>query len=281
MGSISKSFPLLLIVLLAVSSLIIAKPIFAQTPTPTPSVPIFTLKFVAQPYYVAPTTTIDPYSGENVTTQAGYYTENQSIEITIQNQPYSYSYNGSSVWVEYNVQVKGHFADSWTTPFEFDQWTGGNLPIQSSSGFTVISVPAGNYPVGGEVDIRVQALSVSQATLIDYPNLGTTIGAYGVQGYRIEATSDWSNTQTITIPASSTSSSPSPTPVPSSSTSTLTPTPTLTSVSSASYASLLLITTIAVVVIAFLLAVIIFLLLHMRKRKPINSIQRTVSNSGM
>src|SRR5208283_4034825 len=51
MSGISKSFSLLLIVLLAVSSLIMAKPAFAQTPTPStipkPSVPEFTITLIS------------------------------------------------------------------------------------------------------------------------------------------------------------------------------------------------------------------------------------------
>ncbi|MGD0643621.1 MAG: hypothetical protein ABSA75_01800 [Candidatus Bathyarchaeia archaeon] len=103
MGSVNKSFSLLLIVLLASSSLsIIIKPAFAQS-IPTPSLPTFTLKFVAEPYYVAPTTTIDPFTGQNVTTQAGYYVENQSIYLTITNYPpfTSFSINGSEVNLYY------------------------------------------------------------------------------------------------------------------------------------------------------------------------------------
>ena len=69
MGSVSKSFSLLLIVLLAVSSLIIAKPAFAQT-IPTPSVPEFTVQNVVYISYLAPITTIDPYTGQNVTTSS-------------------------------------------------------------------------------------------------------------------------------------------------------------------------------------------------------------------
>ena len=51
--------------------------------TPSPSVPEFTIKYEAHPYYVAPTYTTDPYTGKSVESKAGYVEENQTIEFTI------------------------------------------------------------------------------------------------------------------------------------------------------------------------------------------------------
>jgi hypothetical protein len=163
------------------------------------TVPEFTLKFVEHPYDVPPTYGVDPYTGKSVITQDGYHVENKSIEITVKNQTYLPSYNGSSVWLVYNVQAKGHFEGSWTAIYRFDQYTGGYLPIQSSSGSAVISVPADDYPVDGEVDFQVQALTEYQAQITCYPHLGTILGAYEVTGYAIGETSDWSKTISIDL----------------------------------------------------------------------------------
>jgi hypothetical protein len=180
------------------------------TPTPTeeptepasipkPSVPEFTLEFVIDSYDVPPTYGIDQYTGDTVITEGGYHVDNNTIEITIKNQPYTYSYNNSSAWIVYNVMVKGHFGEDWKTIYHFDQYTGNNLPKQSPFGFTVITVPA-EYPANATLDFRVQALSEYQTQLLVYPHLMTTAGAYEVTGYAIGETSDWSSTQNITIP---------------------------------------------------------------------------------
>jgi uncharacterized protein (UPF0333 family) len=57
MGRISKKFSLLFVLILAVSSIIMAKPAFAQT-IPTPSVPTFTIQYFFNA--IAPTYTINP-----------------------------------------------------------------------------------------------------------------------------------------------------------------------------------------------------------------------------
>ena len=82
-----KIATLLVVLILTVSSLIMAKPACASTPKP--SVPEFTLKYVDHSYDVPPTYSTDPYTGKTVMTQAGYHVENKSIEVTIKNQPFT------------------------------------------------------------------------------------------------------------------------------------------------------------------------------------------------
>jgi hypothetical protein len=77
----SKLATLLFITVLTVSSLVMVGSVFAQS-IQTPSVPEFTVKLVAHPYDVPPTTTttIDQYTGQEiVTTIPGYHVENKSI----------------------------------------------------------------------------------------------------------------------------------------------------------------------------------------------------------
>ena len=86
---------LALILLTAMSSLslIMVKPANAQS-TLKPYVPEFTLKYLDNSYDVPPTYGTDPYTGNNVTTQAGYHVQNESVEVIIKNQPFtSYVYN--------------------------------------------------------------------------------------------------------------------------------------------------------------------------------------------
>ena len=261
MGSISKSFSLLVIVLLVVSSLIMAKPAFAQTTTPapstipTPSVPEFTTQLVGPSYTVPTTYSLDPNTGQ-IVAKIGYYDKYSYIVLTIKNQPFTSfnDNNGNQILFYYNVQTKGHnlnnsFVDLYNTN------DGGNYPTQSTdSDYTNISMPIGEIPAGGtSIDIQVQAM-------IGY--VGSKFKSGLLSGYVfVGQTSAWSSTQTVSIPASTPLSSTSTAP-------SATSTPTLTPVNSApSSSTLLLITAIAFVVIVFLLAVIIFLLLYMRKRR--------------
>ena len=81
------AFALLLVLVLATSSIIIVKPAFAESPKP--SVPEFSLKYIDLSYDVPPTYGIDQYTGKTVITQDGYRVDNRSIQFTIKNQPFT------------------------------------------------------------------------------------------------------------------------------------------------------------------------------------------------
>ena len=127
MVNASKSFSLLFILILAVSSLMMVKPAFAQTPTPTPtaipiptpSVPQFTLKLVNDSRYIQPTPTVttNPYTGQQtVTTYPSQYVQDEYIAVIIQNQAFTpFSSGGNSYDLYFDVQTKGHFSEDWTT----------------------------------------------------------------------------------------------------------------------------------------------------------------------
>jgi hypothetical protein len=198
---LNKCEALLLITLLAVSSLLLIGPVSAQS-IPKPSVPEFTLRIVARPYDVPPTATIDPYTGKTVITQGGYHVENKSIDVVIKNQPFMlYTANGSEANLYYQIQFKGHYTDDWQFYWPNAIGYTDNIP-QSGGDYTVISVPIGsdgvhagsetNFPEAGKVDFRVKAL-IGSFTLIPHGNLfSDRIEFNGEEG-------DWSNTQTITI----------------------------------------------------------------------------------
>ena len=203
-------------------SLLMAKSASAQSSNstsssiPTPSVPEFTVKFVDSSYDVPTTTSIDPYSGQSVTNQ-GYHVENRTIELLINNQPYS-SYEdspGSFPFFYYNVREKGQFAENWT-----EIYNANNVYLlKSNSDFTVASYSLeGGFPFwngisSGQVDFQVEAL-VGGIYRIS-PQFASGYEFNGV-------TSGWSNTQTVTVPASTSSSSTS---APSSSPQNSTPSP--------------------------------------------------------
>jgi hypothetical protein len=201
MGRIGKSFALILILIMAISCLIMVESAFAQT-IPKPSVPEFTLKYIHNSYDVAPTYGIDPYTGKTVVTQAGYHVENQSVEIAIRNQPFTYIEldNGRYANLFYNISYRGHYEKDWYY-YSYDlntEWFLG----KSDSEYTVISFK--QIPNEGKMDFRVQA-QVGYFTDYNMP--------WKVYVFHGE-TSGWSNIQTITIPEGSTSTSPNPTPTP-------------------------------------------------------------------
>ena len=112
MGSISKGFSVLLVVILAVSSLIMVESASAQS-TPKSFVPTFTVQYIVYTSYIAPTTTINPYTGQNETTSYGSQVDNQTMEFTIKNQPfipYTDS-SGNYIGLYYNFRFKGHYGD--------------------------------------------------------------------------------------------------------------------------------------------------------------------------
>ena len=266
MGNVNKNFSLLLILILAASSLIMAKPAFAQTPTPvptsTPSVPEFTVELVGPPYTVPTTYSLNQSSGQ-VVANIGYSNEYSDVVVTVKNQPFDATYGS----LYYNIRAEEHNeTGSWFYPlepiFQMDQ----TYPTQSTdSDYTNISLNIQTFGHGTQYDIQVEAM------LGNVEDINPTVigGDYVFEG----STSVWSNAQTISVPANIPLS---PTPAPSTSTPTLSPTS--TSISSIPNSSLLLITTAAVVVIVFLLAIIIFLLLYMRKRRIVFSQTKTPSN---
>ena len=166
------------------------KPACAQS-IPTPSVPEFSLKLIPSLYKV---TNTNPYTGVNNTQQI----DNNTIDVVINNQPFA---PYSNIQLYYNVQVKGHFENN-------EQWTQvTNFPTQSNSEYTILSVPANNYPAGSELDFRVEA-SIGYFTTVPYYPPGDTEIPYGTTQVFNGTESGWSNTQTLTIPASSTSPTP-------------------------------------------------------------------------
>jgi hypothetical protein len=123
MGNTNKTIALILIGVIAISclSLLSVKPANAQTSV-TPSVPEFTVKFIDRSYKAAPSSSINPYTGQQVTTE-GHYVENRTIELTIKNQPFtSYIQSGENISFYYNVREKGPYEENWTNIYTVDNY---------------------------------------------------------------------------------------------------------------------------------------------------------------
>lgn len=209
MGAVGKSFSLLLAIVLAVSSLLMAESALAQS-IPKPSIPEFTLKYSDYSYDFPPTLGIDPYTGKTIITNSGGHVENKTIDVKINNQPFTSELsNGSVVSLYYTVRFKGHYGNEsdWIYPISGIQ----NWIKQTNDEYTVFTVrtnPANQIylPSYGEVDFQVNA-HLGNVNLIN----GRFWGANDY--YVFDGTdSGWSNTQTITIPETvNTSPYPSPT----------------------------------------------------------------------
>ena len=178
-----------------------------------PSAPEFTIDFVDLSYNVPPTykSEIDQYTGKNVTVmdKSGRYVENKSIVITIKNQEFPSSVNGTKYYMAYNVVVKGHYGDKWKkvtdlTGCTIEEYLSAGFPKASNSDYTVLYIPA-DYPADARLDVKVQAY-IGQEGMVpvttylpsDYPFIAIPVFGSG-DGIIFDTPGDWSETQTITI----------------------------------------------------------------------------------
>ncbi|MGA2387002.1 MAG: hypothetical protein ABSG33_10775 [Candidatus Bathyarchaeia archaeon] len=219
----NKGFSLLFVIaLLAISSLIMAKPVFSQS-IPTPSVPQFTLTFQDNSYAVQPTTltTTDPYTGKQtiVGSTIGGYVYNASITIRVTNQPFT-SYtdaNNNTIQLYYDVRWKGNFTDSWEGSLL------PNIQVAQDSSSAYTDIPLGftsnTYGWGGVAAINWHALGnpvdIQVEACVGYVTQTVTSSLEAPKiNFTSLTTSGWSNTQTII--ASNVSTSPTPTATPTS-----------------------------------------------------------------
>lgn len=200
MKTSSKSLALLLVIALTASRLS-----FAQSVT-QPSVPNFTVKYVDSSYQEPDTYTKNGYTGETIT-HHGNYVWNQTIFITIKNQPFVSTKldDGNYTQLWYSVKTKGHYED-WTP----NVVQGPTPRVKASdSVYTVIPISLQDYQTqlydigqGSVVDIQVKAF-VGHPVTEYYPFSFDHIAIY----YEALTESEWSNIQTVSI--GETSPSPS------------------------------------------------------------------------
>jgi hypothetical protein len=230
MGSTSKGFSLLLVVILAASSLMMVESAFAQS-IPNPSVPEFIIKLVDSSYDVPATYSTDQYTGEKVLLEPAHSVDNRTFELWIKNQQYTYS-NGSSFRVYYDIRTGGHFGggvdlyypSNWLLGPDSDRrapFISRNTPMQSTSDYTVIILSAVNppqsawnvtYPPNARVDFQVKAMIGHDSYAFGYAHIGGP--GELTSAVAVAAESDWSNIQTINLTDGSVSTSTSPNPTP-------------------------------------------------------------------
>jgi hypothetical protein len=176
-----------------------------------PSVPEFTVKLEAHPYDVPPTYEIDPYTGENVTTHAGYHVENKSIVFTIKNIPFT-PYNdtdGNFIELYYNIRAKGHFEEYWTELGHINSSDSEYVIVSYALGENAHKEILREITTGDKVDFQVETQVGYYTTKYDF--------IIRIGSFFTGETSCWSDTQTLTIgesqtPTPSPATTPTPTP---------------------------------------------------------------------
>ncbi|MCW4014912.1 MAG: hypothetical protein NWF06_00930 [Candidatus Bathyarchaeota archaeon] len=175
-------------------------------------VPEFTAKFVVDSYYTEPTYSIDPFTGENITT-AGYLVEKDFIEFNITTQHFTPYLDQDGNWVAmfYNIKFKGHYEDEWKY-YPYDPNNNYHTPSYSATfnasqtNYTTLSVRVNvaqsgginlGVPDGGQVDFQVQALK-GYITKVYTGSFGLFWAGGEMDHYYVFTgeTSNWSNTQT-------------------------------------------------------------------------------------
>ena len=104
MGSISKSFALVVALSIIISSLIMVKPAYAQ-PISKPSMPDFTIEPVGPSFDIPPTYSFNSTSGLFYVNE-GYHIEFSTVKIVIRNQPFTNQTNIDFFY--YNVRIRPH-----------------------------------------------------------------------------------------------------------------------------------------------------------------------------
>ena len=202
-----KISPLLIIIILVASATLMAKPTYAES---APSVPEFTVQYIDQSYNIPPTYGTNPYTGQTIITSPGSQVDNQTIVVTIKNQPFTpyLDSQNNTIQLYYNIRSKGHF-ENFTSDTDLGS-NGLSGVAASSSSTTVVSFDVANWgvPVGGQIDFQIQAFigytsyNAEQCYTANVVTLGE---------------SSWSNIQTITVGSGSATTStlpPTPTPYP-------------------------------------------------------------------
>ena len=205
----SKTLALTLILLMTLSSLTLltAKPASAQKNTP--SIPEFSLEYVNTTYFSSPTTTTNPYTGQNQSYSIPI-TE-RGIIITIKNQPFTQPIDNNSLLdinepcLFYLFQWKGYYSSTWTNSSQYrvysDQQSNCTVIRLGMDGNNDNSFGAPiqleDIPDGGKLDFQVQAfigyyIYVPTPTQLN-PFYPTSTAVF------VGQSSGWSNTQTLTI----------------------------------------------------------------------------------
>jgi hypothetical protein len=251
MSGLSKSFSLLIILILAASSIIVVEPSFAQSV----STPSFSVNYVDSnppkivvtiqniPFNFTSYISNNPYTNLffNMRIRDGEGNWINETDPSSNGYPTQVGAENTVVTFTYNPMV-GHYVVDKSLLNSNDSWYWSNALIVA--------------PPSSQIDFQLQ-------TMIGYIGRPTPIvpGIFEFYGN----TSDWSPTQTLTIPGASPSPTPAPTPTPTPSpilTPAPTPTPTITGSFTGNNATVL-----SAIIIVAVVAIGAGLTVYFKKRK--------------
>jgi hypothetical protein len=143
----------------------------------------------------------------------GRYVDNQSIEVSILNQPFTpYSDGNHTIQLYYNIRCKGHYEEFTSNTDLGSHGIGGVAASASDDTVVSFNIVDWGIPTGGQVDFQVQAF-IGYTYFNGEECFTANVVTVGE--------SAWSDTQTITIGSQSFSNStsapefaPTPTPTP-------------------------------------------------------------------
>jgi hypothetical protein len=197
---------LLIILIIAASSIVMIKPAGAQIGVTNPSIPGFGVTLQTYQNFIPPTYGVDPSTGKAVMTKAGYTEIEKWVRVDIGGQPFL-RYNNSAgqlISLSYDVRWKGNHDSSWqSTPQNVHFGDAADPWAQAIGCF----IDIGFKGIKGDADGWMQLLDPTD-TQIDF-QVEALIGYYTNNNVFVGQTSGWSNTQTLTL---SLSTSPTPTP---------------------------------------------------------------------
>ena len=141
-------------------------------------------------YDIPPVYGKDAYTGQTIIKVYGSHIDNRTIDVTIQNQPFTpyLDFNNNTVGLYYSIRSKGHF-DDWS---DSSVHTTNGVKASTASISTLVSIDIGYWGVqqGGQIDFQVAAVSGFPASDSAY---------CGQVHFNTIDQSDWGSIQTITI----------------------------------------------------------------------------------
>jgi len=202
MNSASKLLTLILILVLLTSLFTLSTKSDEVHAASKPSVPQFTVKLIDNSYDIPPSTTTiaDPYTGKETTiTNTGNHITDRSIEVTIENQPFT-PYTDANNYrheLRYIVQFKGHFEENWRdfpSPNRRTTPSNSQYTVILASSNSMYGIPLNSLAAGSQLDFRVQAVDGYLKSLS-----ADDVGPLGGTAFIDDVYSSWSNVKTITI----------------------------------------------------------------------------------
>jgi hypothetical protein len=207
MSKVKIAFAMFILLFIVASGVLLTvKPVSGQEVT-KPTVPEFSAKYVDYSYDVPAIYGTDPYTGNTVVTKQKEHIDNRTVEIKIQNMPFTpfNDSNRNTINLFFDVRYRGSYGGNWTTMFGNQTqgiWVGQTNPyikygyaVQDySAQYTIISYQlTWQVPINGRMDFQVEALEGYTAETFHDGHI--LFAAVGFTFYGQE--SGWSNTQTV------------------------------------------------------------------------------------